>query len=220
MTDFSVLRQRMVDNQIRTSEVTDRDVIDAFLSVPRETFAAPDERAFAYADRELQMAAGAAPRRMMDPVRLARLVHALPRGSDIKAMVIGCGSGYSAAVLSQLVGSVVAVEEEKALASVARDNLAAVGVQNVTLVEGKLTEGHPLGCPYNAVLIDGAVEIVPEALLLQLAPGGAMAAIERDAGVSRAMLYERVGKDTTKWPLFDAWAALLPGFERRREFVF
>ena len=112
MADFAALRQRMVDNQIRTSEVTDREVIRAFLTVPREAFAAPAERPFAYADRELQMAAAAPDRRMMDPVRLARLVHALPRGPEIKAMVVGCGSGYSAAILARLVGSVVAVEED------------------------------------------------------------------------------------------------------------
>jgi protein-L-isoaspartate(D-aspartate) O-methyltransferase len=157
---------------------------------------------------------------MMDPVRLARLVHALPRGSEIKAMVIGCGSGYSAAILSPLVGSVAAVEEETALASLARENLAAVGADNASVVEARLTEGHKAGGPYRAILIEGAVETVPEALLSQLEPGGALATIERDGSVSRAMLYERVGKDTTKWPLFDAWATLLPGFERRREFVF
>ena len=220
MTDFSVLRQRMVDNQIRTSEVTDRDVIAAFLSVSREDFVPPDEKPFAYADRELRMAGGSSLRRMMDPVRLARLVHALPRGADIKAMVVGCGSGYSAAILSQLMNSVVAVEEDKALAALARENLAAAGAKNVSVGEAKLTEGHPAGRPYDAILLDGAVEIVPEALLSQLGPGGALAVIERDGGVSRAMLYERVGKDTTKWPLFDAWATVLPGFERRREFVF
>lgn len=220
MTDFSVLRQRMVDNQLRTSEVTDRDVIDAFLSLPRETFAAPDEVPFAYADRELRMAAGAPNRRMMEPVRLARLVHALPRGPGKKAMVVGCGSGYSAAILSRLVGFVVALEEDRALAALARENLAAVGASNASVVEAKLTEGHPAGGPYDAVLIDGAVETVPEGVLSQLGPSGALAAIERDGGVSRAMLFERVGKDATKWPLFDAWATLLPGFERRREFVF
>lgn len=220
MTDFSLLRQRMVDNQIRTSEVTDRDVIQAFLSVPREIFAAPDERPFAYADRELRMAAGAPFRRLMDPVRLARLVHALSRGPELKAMVVGCGSGYSAAILAQLVGSVVAVEEDQALVNLARENLKAVAAGNVSVVEAKLTEGYPAEGPYNVILIDGGVETVPDALLSQLAPGGVLALIERDESVSRAMLYERVGKDTTKWPLFDAWATLLPGFERRREFVF
>jgi protein-L-isoaspartate(D-aspartate) O-methyltransferase len=220
MTDFPVLRRRMVDNQIRTSEVTDRDVLAAFLAVPREAFCAPSERPFAYADRELEMAVGVSHRRMMDPVRLARLVHALPRGPDVKAMVVGCGSGYSAAILSRLVGSLVAVEEDKALAAAAREALAAIGVSNVSVVEAKLTEGYSSGGPYGAILIDGGVEVVPESLLSQLAPAGALVAVKRDSGVSRAMLYERIGDETTRWPLFDAWVTPLPGFERRHEFVF
>ena len=147
MADFAVLRQRMVDNQIRTSEVTDRDVIRAFLSVPREQFAEVAERPFAYADRELKMAVSAPARRMMDPVRLARLVHALPRGPETKAMVVGCGAGYSAAILAQLSGSVVGVEQDLALAALARETLASLGVSNVTVVERKLAEGYPAGAP-------------------------------------------------------------------------
>jgi protein-L-isoaspartate(D-aspartate) O-methyltransferase len=220
MTDFSVLRQRMVDNQIRTSEVTDREVLDAFLSIPREIFVDPTERPFAYAERELKMSAAAPDRRMIDPVRLARLVHALPRGPGVKAMVIGGGSGYSAAILARLVDSVVLVEEDRVLADLARTNLAAAAAANVTIVQAKLVDGCPEAGPYGAILVEGAVEYVPDALLSQLAPSGALAAIERDGSVSRARLYERVGQDTTKWPLFDAWATLLPGFERRREFVF
>jgi protein-L-isoaspartate(D-aspartate) O-methyltransferase len=219
MTDFAALRQRMVDNQIRPSEVTDHEVIRAFLAVPREIFVETTEQPFAYADRELRMAASAPNRRMMDPVRLARLVHALPHGPETKAMVVGCGSGYSAAILSRLAGSVVAVEEDKTLAALARENLAALGV-NVPVEEAKLVEGFPSGSPYDAILVDGAIEVLPDALVAQLKPGGNLAVIERDDRVSRAMLYEKVGADATKWPLFDAWATLLPGFERRREFVF
>jgi protein-L-isoaspartate(D-aspartate) O-methyltransferase len=220
MADFAALRQRMVDNQIRPREVTDLDVIRAFLTVPREIFAAPEERPFAYADRELKMAASAPSRRMMDPVRLARLVHALPRGPEIKAMVVGCGSGYSAAILAPLAGSVVALEEDPALAALARANLGTLGAANVSVVEGKLVEGCPGHAPYDAILVDGAVELLPDSLLSQLKAGGTLAAIERDDRVSRAMLYEKVGAEATKWPLFDAWATLLPGFERKREFVF
>jgi protein-L-isoaspartate(D-aspartate) O-methyltransferase len=220
MADFAALRQRMVDNQLRTREVTDREVIRAFSTVAREMFAAPDEQPFAYADRELRMAASAPNRRMTDPVTLARLVHALPRGPETKAMVVGCGSGYSTAILAQLNGSVVAVEEDKALAALALQNLTALGVTNASVVEGKLAEGHRERAPYEAILVDGAVEVLPDAILRQLKPGGLLATVERDDRVSRAMLYEKVGDDTAKRPLFDAWATLLPGFERKREFVF
>jgi protein-L-isoaspartate(D-aspartate) O-methyltransferase len=220
MADFAALRQRMVDNQIRPSEVTDHDVIRAFLAVPREIFVEPAEQPFAYADRELRMAPSVPNRRMMTPVSLARLVHALPRGPATKAMVVGCGSGYSAANLAQLAGPIVAVEEDKLLAAMAREILARLGVANVSVVEAKLVEGFPGGAPYDAILVDGAVEVLPDALVAQLKAGGFLAAIERDERLSRAMLYEKVGEKAAKRSLFDAWATLLPGFERRREFVF
>ena len=164
MTDFATLRQRMVDNQLRTSEVTDREVISAFLSVPREMFVEPAERPFAYADRELRMSAGAPNRRLMDPVRQARLIHALPRGPGVKAMVVGCGSGYSAAILAEFVGSVIALEEDRSLAAMARESLRTLAAQNVAVVEGRLVDGHPEAASYDAILVDGAVEVLPNRL--------------------------------------------------------
>ncbi len=220
MVDFAALRQRMVDNQIRPSAVTDPDVVRALLVVPREEFVARDEKPFAYADRELIMSPAAPERRMMIPVQLARLAQALPFGPHAKAIVVGCGSGYSAAVLGRLAGSVVALEEDAALAPLAREKLAAVGATNVTVVEGRLTEGWRSEAPYDAILIGGSVEVVPDALIAQLKPGGMLAAIVRTERISRAMLYERVGEGATKWPQFEAWATPLPGFDRRPEFVF
>lgn len=220
MTDFATLRQRMVDNQIRPSEVTNHLVLGAFLSVPREIFVADDERPFAYADRELRMAASAPSRRMMDPARLARLVHALPLGPEAKALVVGCGSGYSAAILSYLAGAVIAVEEDRTLAEIARRRLSSLDVRNVTVIEAPLTGGWSDATPYDAILIDGAVEFMPDTLVRQLAPGAFLATIVREERLSRAMLYERVHEEAAKWPQFDAWATLLPGFERKREFLF
>lgn len=220
MVDFGELRQRMVDNQLRTSAVTDPAVIRAFLSVPRELFVADAEKPFAYADRELMMSTAAPQRRTLVPVQLARLAQALPLGPDAKAMVVGCGSGCSAAVLAQLTGSVVALEEDGGLAGLARERLAAVGATNVTVAEGRLVDGWPAEAPYDAIVIDGAVEIVPDALVAQLRPGGMLGTIVRLDRISRAMLYERVGDDVTKWPQFEAWATPLPGFQRKPEFVF
>jgi len=220
MVDFSALRQRMVDNQIRPSAVTDPDVIRAFLAMPRERFVAEEEKPFAYADRELLMSRSAPQRRMMIPVQLARLVQALPLGPEAKVMVVGSGSGCSAAVLAELAGSVVALEEDAGLASMARERLMELGATNVRVVEGKLVEGWPAEAPYDGILVDGAVEVVPDALIAQLRPGGSLAAIVRLERISRAMLYERVGEGAAKWPLFEAWATLLPGFQRKPEFVF
>ena len=221
MYDFAGLRQRMVDNQIRPSEVTDRDLIRAFREVPRELFVQPADQAFAYSDLELRVPASlGADRRMMDPIQLARLIQILQLGPSSKIMVIGCGTGYSAAIAARLAGKVVAVEEDPALAALAREKLGAVGAVNASVVEAKLREGYPAEAPYDAILIDGAVEFVPDDLIAQLRPAGMLAAIERQERISRAMLYERVGSDAARWPQFEAWATLLPGFERKREFVF
>jgi len=221
MTDFALLRQRMVDNQLRTSEVTDRRVIAAFLEVPRENFVEPAEQPFAYADRELKVADSAPERRMMVPVTLARLSQALlDAGDDRGALVVGCGSGYSAAIMARLFADVVAVEEDRALAERARETLQGLGIGNVTVAEGRLVDGAPQGRRYDAILVDGSVEVMHPPILAQLKSGGLLSTVERDERVSRALLYERIGEETSKWPLFDAWAPPLPGFARRREFVF
>jgi protein-L-isoaspartate(D-aspartate) O-methyltransferase len=221
MDDYAALRQRMVDNQIRPSAVTDHDVIKAFLSVPREEFVSPAERPFAYADRDARMnGSTGSPRMMMAPVQLARLVQKLTRGPQAKVLVIGCGTGYSAAILARLAGRVIAVEEDDALAVRARQLLEGVGAVNVAVVSAPLVAGFPAEAPYDAILVDGAVEVLPDALIRQLKPDGVLGVIERDERLSRAMVYERLGDDAAKWPLFEASAALLPGFERKREFVF
>lgn len=218
MTDFATLRLRMVDNQIRPGAITDIDVIRAFLDVPRETFVEPAEKPFAYADRDLKLSAAAGERTIMPPVQLARLVQALPHGADARALVVGCGTGYSAAILSRLVGHVLALEEDPALVALARTNLQ--GMPNVVVAEGKLADGYAAEAPYDCILVDGAIEVVPEMLIGQLKPQGMLAAIERADRISRAITCERVGAEATRWPLFEAWATLLPGFARKREFVF
>ena len=220
MYDFATLRQQLVDNQIRPSDVTDRELVKAILAVPRELFVESDERPFAYSDRELRMSNSARDRRLLDPVQLARLIQALAVGPDSKVMVVGCGSGYSAAVLARLAGSVVAVEEHEELARIAAENLRSLGAANVSVVSSKLVDGHAAAAPYDAILIDGAVEFVPDALIAQLKQEGRLAVIERKERISRAMLYERIGHGATAWPRFEAWATLLPGFERKREFAF
>jgi protein-L-isoaspartate(D-aspartate) O-methyltransferase len=221
MADFAALRQRMVDNQIRTGGVTDHAVLEAFLTVPRELFVAAAERPFAYADRELPLrSATGAPRTTMPAAQLAKMIQLLPLRAGGKAMVVGCGAGYSAAILARLTREVIAVEQDPELVAAAGEALRAYGAANVRVAQAALLEGFAAEAPYDAVLVDGAVEFIPDSLIVQLAPGGALAAIVRDGGASRAMLYENVGGEAARWPHFDAWAGLLPGFARKREFVF
>ncbi len=220
MMDYTRLRQQFVDNQIRPSEITNRELVQAILAVPREIFVEPAEQPFAYSDLELPMSSAAPDRRMIDPVQLARLLQALSIGREAKVMVIGCGTGYSAALLARIAGSVVAIEEHEQLAAAAQENLRSIGAANVKVVRSKLADGYPDEAPYDAIVMDGAVEFVPEGVLAQLAPAGQLVVIERQERISRAMLYERLRAGASKWPLFEAWATSLPGFARRREFVF
>lgn len=219
--DFATLRRHMVDNQIRTVDVTDRRLLAALLAVPRESFVPAAQKPFAYSDREIPLAAGAGEDRcLMAPAHLARLVQALAlRPSDV-ALVVGCGTGYSAAVMARLAASVVAVEEDEGLARFAEERLRRLGVDNAAVVQGPLTEGYPGEGPYDAILVDGAVEVLPPALAAQLNRGGRLAVIERRGRLGRALLCERTDGDVARRPLFDCWASLLPGFRRRPAFVF
>jgi protein-L-isoaspartate(D-aspartate) O-methyltransferase len=220
MTDFAALRRRMVENQIRPSEVSDHAVIAAFLDVPREIFVAPGAAALAYSDHPALMSEVVPERRLLEPAVLARLVQALPRGPGIKAMAVACGTGYAAAVLSRLVGTVVAVEAEEVLVEMAVTALKAVGAENAAVVRALAVEGCPPESPFDAILLEGAVEVEPLSLIGQLKPGGFLATIRRTTRTGRATLYERVGDVGAGRELFDAWAPVVPGFERAREFVF
>ena len=159
--DYAVARQHMIDSQVRTNKVTNPEVIAALASVPRERFVAEAYRKLAYSDRPIPIGTG---RRMPEPMGLARLLQSTqPRTGD-SALVVGAGTGYSAAVISRLVGRAVALECDPALAAYARAALAGLDVKNVTVVEGPLNAGRAADAPYNLILIDGSVEVVPEAL--------------------------------------------------------
>src|SRR5262249_61489316 len=133
---------------------------------------------------------------------------------------VGCATGYSSALLARLARSVVALEEDPALARRAQENLAAVGAGNVTVVTGPLTQGWQGKAPYDVVLVEGAVEIVPPALSRQLSDAGRLVAVVGRAPTGRATVYRSVAGEVGGWPVFDAAAALLPGFAAPPAFVF
>lgn len=216
--DFATHRQHMVDNQLRPRDITDHRVIRAFLQVPRELFVGPDERPFAYADRDVPVADGL--RYLINPAVQARLVQALELGPDDVVLNVACGTGYPAAILSQLAGSVVAVEDDEALIRAAEQNLNALGIDNVAVVKGDLTEGFAAEAPYDAIMIGAGIEVLPEALPQQLNNGGKLATILSSGRTGRTMLYERVGDDVSGRPVFDAVAPVLPGFRKKPAFVF
>ena len=212
--NFEQMRRAMVASQLRTTGVDDPRVLAAMGAVPRERFVPPDRAAIAYADAVLPLAAG---RALNSPMALGKLLtEAAPRPQD-RALVVGAATGYAAAVLARLVASVVAVEEEPALAAMAKGLLAA---DKVKLVAGPLAKGHKSGAPYDLILIDGAVEQIPQALIDQLADDGRLAAGLIERGVQRLALGRRAGDGFGMIAFADAASAPLPGFARPPGFSF
>jgi protein-L-isoaspartate(D-aspartate) O-methyltransferase len=225
MMDFRAARQIMVDGQVRPSDVHDLRLIAAMLDIPREAFVPKDLAALAYADCDLPLdgaigAPGSASRWLIKSMVLARLLDALNLRPELRLLIVGAGSGYSAAVASRLAGAVTAVEENQKLAERAGTLLPELGFGSVVVVEGPLTAGWGASSPYDAVLVDGGVEFVPQALLRQLADGGRLAAVVVSGMLGKAMLYQAEGGQATNWPLFDAMAPPLPGFRKAPTFVF
>ena len=218
MTDFSVQRKFMVDTQVRPSDVTDRRIIRAMLEVAREDFVPAALRPIAYMDDPLRVAEGGRGRYLLAPRTLAKLIQNLDVAADAAVLDIGGATGYSAAVLGQLARRVVAVEAAPALAEQARSLLRSY--PSVKAVAGELVAGAAGDGPYDAILVNGAVEAIPAGLLDQLKDRGRLAAILIERGVGRATLWRRYGMQFDRRALFDAGATLLPGFERTVEFVF
>lgn len=221
--DFATARRAMVDGQVRTSDVTNLAIIAAMAEVPREAFVPPAQAPFAYLDRDVPIAgaAGSAGARwLIKPMVLARLLQAADPRPGNRTLVIGAGTGYSAAVLARLGGEVTAVEEDPSLFEHARSALSSTASLNVNVIRGQLTHGAPESAPYDVILVDGGVETVPDGLCAQLSPRGRLLAVEVRGPVGRAKLFQAVNGRWSARELFDASAPVLPGFRIAPAFVF
>lgn len=219
--DFSQQRAKMVDGQLRTTDVTDPAVLDAMGSVPRELFVGPTKRKLAYIDEDLEVAvAGASRRFIMEPSPFAKLVQlAAVRAGDF-VLDIGAATGYSAAVLSRIAGSVIALESDSALAAAATTALGEGGYDNVAVVEGPLAAGHEAEAPYDVIIIEGAVDAVPVTLFSQLKEGGRLVAVEGHGNAGVAQVYLKSGGTVAGRRAFNAAVKPLPGFEKSPAFQF
>ena len=211
---FEPMRRAMVASQLRTTGVNDPRVIAAMGEVARERFVPAERAALAYADATVPLADG---RALNPPMALGRLLTEAQLQGDERALVIAAGTGYAAAVLGRLAGSVTAVEEDAALAAAAREALAGT---EVNLVEGPLAEGWSGGAPYDFILIDGAVEYLPPAILDQAADGARIGLALLDRGVTRLAMGRVAGGAFGLTTFADAAVAILPGFAKPRNFVF
>jgi protein-L-isoaspartate(D-aspartate) O-methyltransferase len=192
MIDYERARKAMVDNQLRTSAITDRRLLAAMGTVPRELFVPEARRSLAYID-EAHVLPGPSGRALPPPAPFARMVQLAEIGSEDVVLDVGAGNGYSSAVLARLAARVVALESDRTLLQAARDNLSQLGVSNVSVVEGALEGGAPKEGPYDAIILEGAVAEVPEKLLKQLKQGGRLVALVHMAGASVANVFVRSG---------------------------
>jgi protein-L-isoaspartate(D-aspartate) O-methyltransferase len=208
--NYPSMRAAMVESQLRTSDVNDPRVIAAMAHLPREQFVPEEKRAMAYIDRPVPLSAS---RSLNPPLVIGRLLVESQVQAGDKVLLIGAASGYGAALLDALGARATALEEDPALVAMARAN-------GVDVVEGALAAGVPAGAPYDVILIDGAVEEIPEAVLAQLAEGGRIAAGIVDRGVTRLCVGRKSGGTLGFTRLADIETVVLPGFAKPRSFAF
>ncbi|NLH82217.1 MAG: protein-L-isoaspartate O-methyltransferase [Phyllobacteriaceae bacterium] len=214
MADFAIQRRTMVDNQIRTVDVTDHGVLAAFLTVGREAFVPPAMQDLAYLDRPIDFGGG---RRSMQPAQLAKLVQLARPQAGEKVLIVGGATGYTAAIVAELGASVVVLEENAELAGIAR--AAFAGNPAIEVVSGPLTAGHAAGAPYDLVLFDGAVEEVPEAIVAQVGEFGRLVYVEGEGNSALATVAVRAAGKLSPRPAFNLPGHLLPGFARPAVFA-
>jgi protein-L-isoaspartate(D-aspartate) O-methyltransferase len=221
MSGFATARQRMVDGQVRPSDVTDLGILDAMLAVPREAFIPENQRPLAYLDLDLDVSEGASAKRfLIKPVVAARMLQAAEIKATDKVLVAGGATGYLAAVVARLAGQVIATETDPAQAAKAREVLGQLGLANVTFQAVAPADGDPANAPYDVIVLDGATEVTPERLYGQLKDGGRLVGVFAVTRPSRALIVTRSLGDFGHRALFDASAPVLPGLERLPAFVF
>jgi protein-L-isoaspartate(D-aspartate) O-methyltransferase len=221
--DFEQRRVKMVDGQLRTTDVTSAAVLSAMLSVPREEFVPKSRADLAYIDEDIEVARSTpdkAARYLMEPSPFAKLVQLAEIEAGDFVLDIGCATGYSSAVLSLLASSVVALECDEELAATATDKLSELGYDNVAVVTGDLAAGCSDEAPFDVIVIGGAVDYVPDELLGQLREGGRLVAVIGHGNAGAAHVFYNAEGVVTGRRAFNAAVRPLPGFEREAEFQF
>lgn len=215
--DFNAARRNMVESQIRTSKVVDEAVIAAMAEVPRERFVPASLQHVAYIDEDLSVGDG---RFLMEPMVLARLLQEAGVTPSDVVLDIGSGAGYGAAVLARMAATVFAQETNDRLAARAAELFTELGLDNVVPVDGALAEGCATHAPFNVIVIEGAVETIPDAVVGQLGDGGRLVAVVQERGIGRATIVTRIGDHLSRRVVFDAAVPVLPEFREPAGFVF
>lgn len=216
MIDFAQLRTTMVDTQIRPSDVTKYPIIEAMLNVPREAFVPDDKRAEAYVGEHVALGGG---RVVLDPRVLSKMLDVLDIQKDELVLDLGCGLGYSSAVMARMAEAVIAVEEDEEVSAQAQTRLSEAGADNVVVETGTLAAGAAQHGPYDVVIVQGGVETLPDEILSQVKENGRICAIFLEGNLGIVRVGYKIDGDVTWRMVFNATAPLLNGFENKSEFA-
>lgn len=217
MMDYAAARQAMVDRQVRPSDVTSYAIIGALLDVPREAFVPESLKPIAYFGEHLMLGDR---RVLLDPWSFSKLLDIVEVRRDDLVLDLGCGLGYSAAVIARLAEAVIAVEEDETMAQSAEETLVGMGVDNAVVHAGPLAAGAPEHGPYDVVLVEGGIEEFPAAIVEQVKIGGRIGAIFSAGTYGQGRIGIRTNTGITWRRVFDSTAPILPGFERAKTFEF
>lgn len=224
VSPFRIARQKMIESQLIPGNIRDEAVLEAMADVSRELFVPEHLQGSAYVDEDIPVAKG---RYLLAPLSFAQMLEWAEIKSDSAVLDVGCASGYSSAVLCRIAAKVVALEEQMDLAEHARQELTRQNCHNSEVITGPLAPGYPASGPYDVIIVNGAVEVVPESLTDQLAEDGRLIAVRREAapaqgiaGLGKLVLYRKEDGKCYPKVLADAAVPSLPGFEEKRDFVF
>jgi len=223
MLDYAKARRMMVDSQLRTFDVNDLALLEAFDELPREYFVPPGREGLAYMDQDIPVSDGGRlsdHRFMLAPMVLGRMIQALEAAPRARVLDVACGLGYSSALLARLGCSVLALESDDVLADEAHRCLTRCRAAGITIVVGPLDQGHPEAAPYDGILVNGSIEVRPDGLLHQLRDGGRLVCVQGRGRAAKATLYVRAGTGFGSRALFDAAAPPLAAFRAETGFVF
>lgn len=217
MEDFERARETMVDTQLRPASITSSALLDAMGRIPREKFVPEQRQSIAYVDVDHQLSAsGRALPAAAGFAKLAQLAEIVP--TDI-VLDIGCGAGYSTAVLASLASAVVGVEVETDLVEKANENLASLEIGNAAVLHGELQDGVPSEAPFDAIVIEGEVDVVPPALIKQLKDHGRLVAMIAKGETATATVFVKTGNDVAVRSSFNANLPKLAALQAQPEFI-
>ncbi|MCO6385907.1 MAG: protein-L-isoaspartate O-methyltransferase family protein [Aliihoeflea sp.] len=222
-SDYAVQRRKMVDGQLRTTDVSDVAVLDAMASVAREEFVPGRKKSLAYIDEDIEIAPArkdAPARFLMEPSPFGKLLQLAEIRPDDFILDVGAGTGYSAAILSRIGSSVIALESDPDLAAAATDTLSRLGFDNVAVVEGALAEGLPSEAPFDVIVIEGAVDEIPTSLFDQMKEGGRLVAVLGHGNAGKATLFLKENGIIATRRAFNSAIKPLVEFQRIPSFEF